>query len=314
MTTSIENFFRLSREIREMIYDLVLEPIEFSNLYTAKTAYTPESCPLLYVHRKITEDLQHRLYKNHAIVIPFQDAGEYIRNDGTFAQYINKPTRRMKMQTDKIIVEVVQSKRRVFPQNPHDRNGTMNHMRYVMHWQDLQGGNVFPPKVVPELLQMKNHLTAVKTIKFVLWQGEWHMSIMSWRDPLQSLLDNWDGLRIELEMNVFDYQEPPRQQGFPNIIQAYHRHCAPIERISFSANDFHWEDHESGNYWGHRIDPTGFASQRWRETDPRLRHTLETPEARSPVYMGEVERRPLLVKPHVDKDEEGVISSFTFLR
>ncbi|EEU45293.1 uncharacterized protein NECHADRAFT_28652, partial [Fusarium vanettenii 77-13-4] len=186
------------REIREMIYDLVLEPVEFSNLYTAKTAYTPETCPLLYVHWMITEELQNRLYKNHAIVIPFQEPSEYVISNRTFAQHINKTTRRMKMHTDKIIVEMVQTKEARYPDNTLDRNGIRKNDGDF--WIDVEAGGDFPTRVVHELLWMRQHLPAVRTVKFVLWEGEWSMYSRAWTEPLQRLLDNWGELHIEVEI------------------------------------------------------------------------------------------------------------------
>ncbi|RSL68618.1 hypothetical protein CEP54_002725 [Fusarium duplospermum] len=288
MTTPIENFFRLSREIREMIYDLVLEPVEFSNLYTAKTAYTPETCPLLYVHWKITEELQHHLYKNHALVIPFQEPSEYILNNGTFAQHIDNPTRRMKMKTDKIIVEIVQTKKAIYPQNPRDITGRRKHSS--IFWMDREAGRDFPRRVVHELLQMKDHLPAVRTVEFELWEGEWYMNSNGWREPLQRLLDNWDELHIEVQMNLFDFD------GRMDNINAWCRHFEPIEEISFFANGFSWDDHEARDYWGRRIDPRGFASDYWNEM------AFEILEMVDEFYFTEdVECRPLFVKPYMDK-------------
>ncbi|KAI8669673.1 hypothetical protein NCS57_00783200 [Fusarium keratoplasticum] len=303
MTTLPPGFFRLSREIREMIYDLALEPVEFSNLYTAKTAYTPESCPLLYVHWMITEELQNRLYKNHAIVIPFQEPSEYVISNRTFAQHINKTTRRMKMHTDKIIVEIVQTKEARYPDNSFDRNGIRKY--YGNFWRDHEAGADFPRRVVHELLWMKQHLPAVRTVKFVLWEGQWSMYPTAWMEPLQRLLDNWSELHIEVEINLFDYEDPDAFDGGMNFIQVWYHHCEPIERISFSANDFHWDDHEFGDYWGYRIEPRCFEDEYWEEMDPAERNAiLEAGDAGDLVYLGEVECRPLLLRTYMDRAGE----------
>lgn len=116
------------------------------------------------------------------------------------------------------------------------------------------------------------------------------------------LLDNWDGLHIEVEMNLFDYEDPDAFDGGMNFIQVWHHHCKPTERISFSANDFRYDDHELGDYWGHRINPEGFDSDYWDEMDPDERdYMFATLDPGRPIYTGEVESRPLFVKTCMDR-------------
>ncbi|KAM0417234.1 hypothetical protein ACHAPT_012745 [Fusarium lateritium] len=295
---TLANLFRLSREIREMIYDLVLEPVAFSNLYTARTAYTPETCPLLYVHQMITDELQHLLYKNHAIVVPFQEPSEYINNNSTFAQHLDKVTRRMKLQTDTIIIEIVQTEKARYPDNALD--GIKNSDSYF--WFDSEAGAGFPRRVVRELLSMKDQLPAVRTIKFVLWEGEWYMKPRPWSETLGKLLFHWEEVNIDVEINLFDYVEMNilndddlDDEGM-NLIQEWHDDCEQIDRISFAANDFHYDDHEFGDYWGYRFDPAGFDHDEFYQMYPEERDEI--------LYTGPVECRPLFVKTYMDRAGE----------
>ncbi|KAH7127485.1 hypothetical protein EDB81DRAFT_809375 [Dactylonectria macrodidyma] len=99
-------FLSLPRELREQVYDLAFKVEPSSRLYDPGTRYTKATAPLLYVHETITNELQPRLYEDHAIVLPIQKPVIFLNEGKPVAPRLKKLPRMMTRRTKKIIVEV----------------------------------------------------------------------------------------------------------------------------------------------------------------------------------------------------------------
>lgn len=245
-----------------MVYDLAFDNIEPSSLYDSGTAYTKTSSPLLYVHRLIADELQNRLYEGHAIVMPIQEPNKFTKGGESIAPHLGKISRMMKSRTTTIIVEVSQSEA-VWMAGNVDENEDMDDGGDEPEQADCfwdRGGSAFAKRLTRELLAMKAQMPSVTTIKLILWFGDWVVYVDDWKDPLIWLKERWDQLEVEIQLNLFDYEDQDAGDGGLNWIQCWEAKYRDSDYVHFSAIDLHYQNHLSGQYMGREFDPTGWES------------------------------------------------------
>ncbi|KAF7554447.1 hypothetical protein G7Z17_g2911 [Cylindrodendrum hubeiense] len=288
MTAHSTSFLHLPREVREMVYDVAFENIEHSSLYNSGTAYTKDSSPLLYVHESITEDLQPRLYRDHTIVLPLQEPSEFVKGEDTVAHHLEKVSRMMKNRATTIIIEAAQTGR-VYETDEENTSGGEPEEDYDF-WHEEQGGVRFAKKITQELLSMKAQLPSATRVKLIFWFGKWVTYSQHWKSQLAWLKKQWDELEVEIQLNLFDFDDPDAGDGGSNWIQCWKEEYKDTPYIDFSAIDLSYNDHQSGQYTGMEFDPAG-----WE--DPYV-NTMSTEEKNEILHSGaRVECRPLFVKP-----------------
>ncbi|KAF5007733.1 hypothetical protein FDECE_5981 [Fusarium decemcellulare] len=287
MAASPASFLSLALEIREMIYDLVFEQVEFSNLLTSKTAYTPTSCPLLYVHPTISNDLLPRLYKNHAIVIPIQEPCDYTHGKPWLVHHLEASSRMMKQRSDKLIVEASQTK----PCYSIGSDGKRE--KHNSFWDDEDGGGEFAKKLIQDLLSMNPQLSNVSRIEFFFWCGDWYVWQQHWEEGLKQLREEWDRpITVYVQLNLFGFEDPECGDMGSNFVQCWHDQAEYDEEFSswldFAAIDLDYAEHQAGKFEGRNFDPTA-----WE--DPYFLDREEE-EQENALHCGVTECRPLFVK------------------
>ncbi|KAJ4263438.1 hypothetical protein NW762_006257 [Fusarium torreyae] len=256
------SFLDLPIEIRDMIYDYALEDVEFTNALQAKTAYTPKKVPLLYVDETITKELQHRLYANHAMVIPIQEPSRYAIGDWTFAPQVTECSRMMKQRSKILTIEMCQTTPSHYANPPLDKDGKP---KEAHGFWERNGGDTFAKKVVGELLDFKSELPAVKTIKIVFWDGNWFAYNRHWKEPLKQLQKEWPEILLDVEYNLFDYDDPDAGDGGSNMIQVWNNWRKKSCGTSFAANNFH--EVRKRKFEGYRINIEAWEDERFSYFD-----------------------------------------------
>ncbi|CAH0003378.1 unnamed protein product [Clonostachys byssicola] len=252
-----------------------------SNIYDGGTAYTPTTAPLLYVHPRITEDLQHRLYGNHALVIPIQEPRKYIKGDQQLDLPVSKLSQRRRGSATSIIFEISQTEQ-VYLYTP-DGKQDIDHD----FWDDDRKGNALAKLLTGEALRLKSDLPNVGMVSFVFWYGEMSVYVNDWKRELAGLQDQWEDLYITVELNLFEYEDPEAGDGGYNFIQGWDRHFkAQVTRGAFMANNLTLLTHEDGHYEGRLFDPTG------RDANENGRYGWGSDED---LYVCDVTKRPRYV-------------------
>lgn len=285
MASSPSPLLTLPREIREMIYDVLFEDIEYSNLLTSKTAYTPTSCPLLYVDQTISNELYPRLYSSHAIAVPVQEPSKYATGSTQFAPHLEKASRMMKLKTHTIIVEASQTELSYYPDGDVDSDGEPEEA--YDFWDDEEGGGEFAEKITEELLSMLTQMPHVSNIKFIFWFGDWRADYRHWRSQFENLRNARTTLKIEVQLNLFDYWDPDAGDTGSNWIQGWDRWCKGANYVSFSAVILNYEE-DRDVFIGDEIDP-----RVWE--DEYIPGSYK--EQIKALSIGRRECRPLFIKP-----------------
>ncbi|KAF5672795.1 hypothetical protein FHETE_3629 [Fusarium heterosporum] len=225
-------FLSLPREIRDIIYDYALEDVPFSDALTATTAYTPESFPLLYVDKFISEELQPLLYENHAMVIPIQSPKEYANGNSNFFPKDTKCSRMMKQRSKSLVIE----------------------MALITSVDDSEFGETvrFGGVLIPDILALKPELTGLKEIKLVFWSYSYSEDIADWSDPLKKLTEAWPEISLEVELNVFDFYDECAGDGGSNWIEGWDDWADEVG-VCLEVSNLTWAEGADGKFPGRHI-------------------------------------------------------------
>ncbi|KAH6960411.1 hypothetical protein DER45DRAFT_158118 [Fusarium avenaceum] len=251
------SFLSLPREIRDIIYDYALEDVQFTNTLTAVTAYTPQTFPLLFVDKGISDDLQPRLYENHTMVIPIQEPCQYIIKNSTFAPQVAKCSRMMKERSKTIVIEMAQTDMSHHANAELDEDGNPE-IAYEF-WESQ--GSVFAEKLIDDLLALKPELPGFKTVKLVFWFANWIAYSNEWSDALERLTKEWPEIFLEIELNLFEYVDQDAGDGGSNWVEGWNE-WADREEVTFQAMNFEWNSRSDGSFDGRMIDVAA-----WQDED-----------------------------------------------
>ncbi|KAM0549871.1 hypothetical protein ACHAPJ_009118 [Fusarium lateritium] len=277
------SFLDLPTEIRDMIYDYALEDVEFTNALESKTAYTPKKAPLLYVDQTITKELQPRLYSNHVMVIPIQEPSQYAIGDSTFVPQVTECSRMMKERSRTLTIEMCQTIPSHYADSPLDEDGKPKEAHSF--WEG-KGGDTFAKKVVRELLDLLSELPEVKTIKLVFWDGNWFAYKSHWEEPLEQLKQEWPEILLDVEYNLFEYDDPDAGDGGSNMIQVWNDWGKETPGTWFAANNF--QEVRKGKFEGYQIN-----IEAWEDEDFCY---LDFAEREDALRSFDVDVRPMFVK------------------
>ncbi|KAM0434896.1 hypothetical protein ACHAQK_008591 [Fusarium lateritium] len=256
MTTPI-SFLSLPREIRDIIYDYALEDVQFTNALTAVTAYTPQTFPLLYVDKSISDDLEPYLYKNHTMVIPVQEPCQYILGNSKLSPQVAKCSRMMKERSKTIVIEMAQTVPSYHADFEVDEDG--NPEPVEEYWESQ--GSVFAEKLIDDILALKTEFPGFKTVKFVFWFAKWITYDNQWSDALERLREEWSHIFVEIEFNLFEYYDHDAGDGGSNWIEGWDAFADRVG-LTFQAMNIKWDTRVDGGFTGRKIDvPT------WQEED-----------------------------------------------
>ncbi|KAH7131573.1 hypothetical protein B0J13DRAFT_529553 [Dactylonectria estremocensis] len=183
-------FLRLPRDIRELVYDLAFE-IPPSHMYGSGTRYTKAAVPLLYVHETITNELQPRLHRYHAIVLPIQEPYAFYKRGKPLAARLKKLPQMMTSRTTTIIVEVAHTSPiedmhdfadavTMSNNEAEEKEWHSNESRADYNWEDMEEDNSdsevsefgdyeieCTTKLTQEPLSLKLQLHSTSTIKVI---------------------------------------------------------------------------------------------------------------------------------------------------
>ncbi|KAF4962599.1 hypothetical protein FSARC_9377 [Fusarium sarcochroum] len=248
------SFVDLPTEIRQLIYHYAFKEIEpkFTNALTSRTAYTPEKYPFLYMIKAMTAEIQPYLYGRHSMVIPIQEPCDYTLGDRPFAPRVALCSGRMKRCTKTLIIEASQTSISHYGDSFFEEYGDPEDV--YAFWYEHDRGKEFAKKITNEILALKPELPAVKKVKFVFWFGCWIADNKHWRESLKKLQQEWPGISLDFEFNMFGYfdHNPHREKN--NWIQDWDEWEDETENTDFTARNFRWADHVQGNFWGCWID------------------------------------------------------------
>ncbi|KAK2687940.1 hypothetical protein QWA68_012593 [Fusarium oxysporum] len=248
------SFLDLPREVRDMVYDYALEDVKFSNAFTTQTAHSPKISPLLYVHKSISDDLQPRLYQNHAIVVPLQEPSTYAAGDWSIVPRV-ACSKMMKQRSNTLIIEMSQTTISYYPDPDPERDLYEDPMEDEYFWEsDSRGGKAFPQKLINDILALKPSLPALKTVKFVFWFGKWTAYQEPWEKHLEKLRVAWPELSLKIELNLFEFEDPDAGDGGFNWLETWYYWARDTKRVWFQANNFKWKDHAKGDFRGRKIN------------------------------------------------------------
>ncbi|KAF4487867.1 hypothetical protein FAGAP_11263 [Fusarium agapanthi] len=249
------SFLDLPREVRNMVYDYAFEDVKFSNAFTTQNAYSPGVTPLLYVHKSIPDNLQHRLYQNHAIVIPLQEPSTYAVGEWSIVPRI-ACSKMMKQRTNTLIIEMCQTTKTYYPDSDlKDGGEDEDPVEGELFWNsDSRGGKLLPQKLINDILALKQSLPALKSIKFVFWFGNWTVYGNFWEEHFEKLKAAWPKPLLKIEMNMFDYVDRDAGHGGISWIEGWYDWAIERKRVWFRANNFKWKDHARGDFRGREIN------------------------------------------------------------
>ncbi|KAM0342106.1 hypothetical protein ACHAPU_009720 [Fusarium lateritium] len=270
-------FLSLPREIRDIIYDYALEDVPVTNALTAATAYTPESFPLLYVDRCISNELQLLLYENHAMVVPIQTPRQYANGNSNFSPRVSKCSRMMKQRSKTLIIEMA-----LLATDNDDDDG---------YGEAVAFGAV----LTPDILALKPELTGLNKIKLVFWSYSYSEYSADWSEPLKALMEAWPGVCLEVELNVFDYYDQDAGDGGSNWIEGWDD-WADEEGVIFEVNNFKWAERVDGSFPGRHIYVPAWKDEDFLYMNPR--------EQDKELHFGSFERRPMYVNLTSSDEEE----------
>ncbi|PNP79919.1 hypothetical protein FNYG_06616 [Fusarium nygamai] len=259
------SFLDLPREVRDMVYDYALEDVKFSNAFTTQTAYSPDILPLLYVHKIISDDLQPRLYQNHAIVIPLQEPSTYATGEWSIVPRI-ACSKMMRQCTNTLIIEMSQTTISYYPDSDLEEDYDEDPVEDELFWVELdsRGAKALPQKLINDILALKPSLPALKTIKFVFWFGNWTAYGSHWEKHLEKLKATWPELLLKIELNLFEYVDHEFADGGWNWVEEWYYWAIEKKRVCFQANNFKWKDHAKGDFRGREIDARVFQDHEFR--------------------------------------------------
>ncbi|KAJ3542609.1 hypothetical protein NM208_g4007 [Fusarium decemcellulare] len=282
-------FGDLPREIREMIYEYAFEPSEpvFTNAMASQTAYTAEKFPLFYLDKKIFEDMQPKLYREHTMVIPIQEPCDYVKRELPFAPRVAACSKRMRQSTRELIVETSQTTISHYGKEFFEEYGSLE--KLYAFWYKHDRGKRFAKNVVNQILSLKRELPNIKRVKFVFWFGCWIVDNFHWEAPLRKLQRNWPGLFIEVEFNLFDFidHEVSDDNYEDHWLWIWDNWQEDKENTLFSARNFKWAQHVKGNFLGKFIDTDAWTYEDFIYNAPDQK--IRAQES------GECEGRPLAV-------------------
>ncbi|KAF4439384.1 hypothetical protein FACUT_4139 [Fusarium acutatum] len=265
------SFLDLPREVRDMVYDYALQDVKFSNAFTTQTAFSPDIMPLLYVHEIISDDLQSRLYQNHAIVIPLQQPSTYATGEWRIVPRI-ACSKMMKQLSNTLVIEMSQATISYYPDSDLEEDEDEDPVEDESFWDnpDSRGGKALPQKLINDILALKQSLSALKTIKFVFWFGNWNAYCNFWEKSLEKLRATWPEPLLKIELNLFEYVDHEAADGGWNWIEEWYYWAIERKRVWFQANNFKWKDHAKGDFRGRKIDVRVFQDEEflyWDDED-----------------------------------------------
>ncbi|KAF5647685.1 uncharacterized protein FTJAE_1742 [Fusarium tjaetaba] len=262
------SFLDLPREVRDMVYDYALQDVKFSNAFTTQTAYSPDTLPLLYVHKIISDDLQPRLYQSHAIVVPLQEPSTYATGEWSIVPRI-ACSRIMKQLSSTLIIEMSQTTISYYPDSDLEEDYDEDPVEDEFSWDDLDSqGAKLPQKLINDILALKQSLPALKTIKFVFWFGNWTAYFRVWEKHVEKLRAAWPEPLLKIEFNMFEYEDHDAGDGGSNWIEEWYYWAIERKRIWFQAHNFKWEDHAKGDFRGRRINVRLWQDEEFLGGDP----------------------------------------------
>ncbi|KAF5534005.1 hypothetical protein FMEXI_11512 [Fusarium mexicanum] len=248
------SFLHLPREVRDMIYSYALEDVEFSNAFTTQTAYSPQNFPLLYMHHLISQDLQHQLYKHHDIVIPIQEPSSYATGSWSIVPRITC-SKMMKQRSKTLVIEMSQTTISYYPDSDLEEDENEDPMEDESFWApEGRGGQMFPQKLINDILALKPSLPSVTTLKLVFWFGYWISYVEHWEEHLKKLKDKWPEVVLNVQLNLFDFADPDAGDTGWNFIEGWYWWSLKTEGVWFEANNFAWKDHMKGDFRGRNIN------------------------------------------------------------
>lgn len=282
------SFLDLPREVRDMVYDYVFEDANFSNAFTTQTAYSPNILPLLYVHKIISDDLQPRLYQNHAIVIPLQEPSTYATGQWSIVPRI-ACSEMMQQRSNTLIIEMSQTTISYYPDSDLEDDEDEDPVEDDTFWDpDSRGGKALPQKLISDILALKQSLPALRTIKFVFWFGNWTAWSRTWEEHLEKLRATWPEPLLKIEMNLFEFVDDQVADGGFNWVEAWYYWAIERKRIWFQANNFKWKDHAKGDFRGRRINVRAWQDEEFLDWDDE--------EADRALHKKRCEVKPLFVR------------------
>ncbi|KAM0417083.1 hypothetical protein ACHAPT_012921 [Fusarium lateritium] len=238
------SFLHLPLEIRNVIYDLALVPVEHGSILNPTgTAYTKKAAPLLYVHPSITADLGHRLYRDDfSIVLPIQEPGEFARGRGlseeTLQKCLDGSSKLMKQRCQTLVIEACQTSHVMTEWDPEDypdqKEEDFEPEGDYEYWESDE----FATKLVSYLLRVKKELPALKTVKFIFWLVEWEAPLDGWKEQLEVLAREWVKLD-KAPKNENSHMAAVEIQD-ENVGKTYHD-------FHFQVNTFDYYDQDAGD-------------------------------------------------------------------
>jgi hypothetical protein len=219
----------------------------------------------MYVHQKISENLQRRLYKDHTIVIPVQESPEYVNKTVKFAPYLDGCSRRMKLSTSQLVVEVSQTQ----PTFLDDGAGR----KTIDFWDREEGGGAFARKMVSDLLDMKSQLPNVKSIKFIFWCNDFMPNCQHWVNEVLLLQKQWNNMPVKIQLHTFDYEDPDAGDGGYNQVQMWQMRMEEdddmvgLTGVDFLAIDFKEDAVMRENWVGRELDPKAWSDEDFLDID-----------------------------------------------
>ncbi|RSL64004.1 hypothetical protein CEP51_013215 [Fusarium floridanum] len=283
-------FGHLPREVRQMIYEYTFEPSKpvFTNAIASQTAYTAEKYPIFYLDKNIFQDVQPQLYQEHTMVIPIQEPCDYVTHELPFAPRVAACSKRMRQSTRELIIEASQTTTSHYGEEFYKEYGDLKYL--YAFWYEHDRGKKFAEKVINEILSLKKELPNIKKVKFVFWFGCWIVDNSHWENSLEKLQEEWPGLFIEVEFNLFDFIDHEVSQGnyYDHWLWIWDNWQEDNEKTKFSARNFKWAQHAKGNFLGKFIDTEAWTYDYFYFSTPA--------EKISNQECGECEGRPLVVK------------------
>ncbi|KAL1597311.1 hypothetical protein SLS60_008895 [Paraconiothyrium brasiliense] len=254
-------FFDLPREIRDIIYDLAFADLDIpkhSNIHAERAVYTSTSAPLLYVHTQITEELQCLIYKEHKIVIPIQELSQYIKGEKTIDTNTDHVSHQRRLGTKCIAVELIQTQD-VYETDTSADEKPSSPIVDEGFWDDK--GKECAKMITEALLNLKSSFPNVESVDIVLWDmDKAYFRVRDWKGPITALQSGWEGLRVFIDLYVFQYYDENAGDGGYNYIQGWDRQYKKQKDVHFTATNLEWEEPTKNDeqYHGQVMNPAAW--------------------------------------------------------
>ena len=187
------------REVRDMIYSYAIPEIPATDATVLNTAYNPKNAPLLFLNEAISKDVQHVLYKDHAIVIPVLNPSEYELKEAKFAPVVRQCSRLMKQRSNRVIIG---TSRFVVSYSP------LGHINiadgkpaddWIQKFCGFDNPEPLAKKLIDELISLRPELPNVKVIEFKFFDCFNVLVALRWKEYFLQLREAWPEIEIELD-------------------------------------------------------------------------------------------------------------------